>query len=293
MKRILGTYRVRESHWVGDGFPVRTIFSYHELGRELSPFLMLDHAGPTSFAPSDSQRGVGWHPHRGFETVTVVIDGEVEHEDSAGNSGRIGPGDVQWMTAGAGVLHTELHGRDYARRGGPFEMLQFWVNLPARKKMMPPRYQTLMAADIPVVTLPGDSGEVRVIAGDFRGARGPAQTVTPLDLLEVRLRAGRRLLPDLQDGHTAGLFVTRGEIRVNDQETVSGGDLIVLDRAGENALLSADSDATLFLMSGLPLDEPISGYGPFVMNTADEIRQAISDMRSGRLGAVRPNPPPE
>ncbi|TFG82703.1 MAG: pirin family protein [Chromatiales bacterium] len=286
MKKILSTHCVRESHWVGDGFPVRTIFSYHDLGRELSPFLMLDHAGPTSFEPSDTQRGVGWHPHRGFETVTVVIEGEVEHEDSAGNSGRIGPGDVQWMTAGSGVLHKELHGRDYARRGGRFEMLQFWVNLPAKKKMTAPRYQTVLAADIPVVTLPDDAGEVRVIAGDFRNARGPAQTVTPLNLLEVRLRAGRRLPLDLHDSHTAGLFVTKGEILVNDQETVSSGALVVLDREGENALLGVDMDATLFVMSGLPLDEPISGYGPFVMNTAEEIRQAIEDMRNGRLGAI-------
>ena len=285
MKKILSTHRVRESHWVGDGFPVRTIFSYHNLGRELSPFLMLDHAGPTSFEPTDTQRGVDWHPHRGFETVTVVVEGEVEHEDSAGNSGRIGPGDVQWMTAGSGVLHKELHGRDYARRGGPFEMLQFWVNLPAKQKMSAPRYQTVLNGDIPVVTLPEDVGEVRVIAGDFRGTRGPAQTVTPLDLLEVRLRAGCSLVFDLRNGYTAGLFVTKGDVLVNDRETVSSGDLVVLDRESENALLSVNRDAMLFVMSGLPLDEPISGYGPFVMNTAEEIREAISDMRSGRLGA--------
>lgn len=286
MKKILCTRRVRESHWVGDGFPVRTIFSYHDLGRELSPFLMLDHAGPTTFGPTEKQRGVGWHPHRGFETVTVVIDGEVEHEDSAGNSGRIGPGDVQWMTAGSGVLHKELHGLDYARRGGPFEMLQFWVNLPAKKKMMAPRYQTLPSGDIPAVTLPDDVGDVRVIAGAFGGKRGPAQTVTPVDLLAVRLRAGRGLPLELRDGYTAGLFVTKGEVLVNDEATLSAGDLAVLDREGENALLDAKGDVTLFVMSGLPLDEPISGYGPFVMNTAEEIRQALDDMRTGRLGAA-------
>jgi len=288
VKRILSTRTVRESHWVGDGFPVRTIFSYHDLGRELSPFLMLDHAGPTSFEPTDTRRGVDWHPHRGFETVTVVIEGEVEHEDSAGNSGRIGPGDVQWMTAGSGVLHKELHGRDYARRGGPFEMLQFWVNLPAKQKMMAPRYQTLLTGDIPVVALADDAGQVRVIAGDYGDTRGPAQTVTPVVLLEVQLRAGSRLPLELQEGCTAGLFVTRGSVRVNDAATVSGGDLVVLDREGENAVLDARSDAMLYVMSGLPLDEPITGYGPFVMNTADEIRQAISDLRSGRLGSPGP-----
>jgi hypothetical protein len=286
MKEILSTHRVTESHWVGDGFPVRTIFSYHDLGRDLSPFLMLDHAGPTNFEPTDTQRGVGWHPHRGFETVTIVHEGEVEHEDSAGNAGRIGPGDVQWMTAGSGVLHKELHGRDYARRGGPFEMLQLWVNLPARKKMTAPRYQAVLNGNIPQVTLPDDAGEVRVIAGDFRNTRGPAQTVTPINLLEVRLRAGRRLSLDLQDGYTAGLFVTKGDVLVNDRERAAAGDLVVLDREGENALLIAATDSTLLVMSGLPLDEPISGYGPFVMNTAEEIRQAIEDMRNGRLGAV-------
>jgi redox-sensitive bicupin YhaK (pirin superfamily) len=268
---------------------VRTIFSYHELGRELSPFLMLDHAGPTRFEPTDARRGVDWHPHRGFETVTVVIEGEVEHEDSAGNAGRIGPGDVQWMTAGAGVLHKEMHGREYARRGGPFEMLQFWVNLPARQKMMAPRYQTLLTGDIPVVALGEGAGQVRVIAGDYRNTPGPAQTVTPVVLLEARLRAGSRLPLELRNGYTAGLFVTKGDVQVNDGPTASGGDLVVLDREGENAQLSAAHDAMLYVMSGLPLDEPISGYGPFVMNTADEIRQAISDVRSGRLGlpAVR------
>lgn len=286
MKKILNTRRVRESHWVGDGFPVRTIFSYHDLGRELSPFLMLDHAGPTSFEPSDTQRGVDWHPHRGFETVTIVVDGEVEHEDSTGNSGRIGPGDVQWMTAGSGVLHKELHGRDYARRGGPFEMLQFWVNLPAKQKMMAPRYQTLLSGQIPVVALPDDAGEVRVIAGQVGSARGPALTVTPIDLLEVRLRAGRSALLELRDGYTAGLFVTKGDVLVNEEATLSAGDLAVLDRRGGNAQLHANGDATLFVMSGLPLDEPISGYGPFVMNTAEEIRQALDDMRAGRLGAA-------
>ncbi len=290
VKEILSTHRVTESHWVGDGFPVRTIFSYQDLGRELSPFLMLDHAGPTSFGPSDTQRGVGWHPHRGFETVTVVIDGEVEHEDSAGNGGRIGPGDVQWMTAGSGVLHKELHGRDYARRGGPFEMLQLWVNLPATQKMTAPRYQTLLAGDIPVVTLPDGAGEVRVIAGDFRNARGPAQTVTPINLLELHLRAGHHLTLDLRDGYTAGLFVTKGEVLVNDRAAAVSGDLLVLDREGANALLTvnpgASTEARVLVMSGLPLDEPISGYGPFVMNTAEEIRQAISDMQSGRLGAT-------
>src|SRR5208282_3288231 len=173
-KKVLSIHRGGESHWVGDGFPVHTVFHYQELGTELTPFLLLDHAGPADFGPAVKQRGVDWHPHRGFETVSIAYEGAVDHEDTAGNSGSIGPGDVQWMTAGAGVLHKEMHGRDFARRGGPFEMLQLWVNLPAQSKMTAPRYQTLLAADIPAVNLPGEGSFVRVIAGEFGGIKGPA-----------------------------------------------------------------------------------------------------------------------
>jgi redox-sensitive bicupin YhaK (pirin superfamily) len=281
MKTISSIHRPQEAHWVGDGFPVQTVFHYGDSGKALTPFLLLDHAGPAEFAPTEAERGVGWHPHRGFETVSIAYEGAVDHEDSAGNRGSIGPGDVQWMTAGAGVLHKELHGRDFARQGGRFEMLQLWVNLPAKKKMTAPAYQTLLARDIPVVSLPEDAGSVRVIAGKFGGATGPARTFTPIDLLDVRLRAGARLRLDLRDGDTAALYVLKGKLAVADQ-----GALVVFDRKGDAVEIQAVSDTTALVMSGRPIDEPIAGYGPFVMNTQQEIQQAIADLRNGRLGKI-------
>jgi redox-sensitive bicupin YhaK (pirin superfamily) len=281
MKTISSIHRASEAHWVGDGFPVQTVFHYGEFGKALTPFLLLDHAGPAEFAPSEGERGVGWHPHRGFETVSIAYEGAVDHEDSAGNRGSIAPGDVQWMTAGAGVLHKELHGRDFARRGGRFEMLQLWVNLPAKKKMTAPAYQTLLARDIPVVSLPEDAGSVRVIAGEFGGAKGPARTFTPIELLDVRLRAGARLRLNLRDGHTAAFYVVKGKLTAADQ-----GALVVFEREGDAVEIQAVSDTTVLVMSGQPIDEPIAGYGPFVMNTQQEIQQAVADMRSGRLGKI-------
>jgi quercetin 2,3-dioxygenase len=286
MKRISGIHRGGERHWVGDGFPVHTVFSYQDLAGQLSPFLLLDHAGPADFEPTGEERGVGWHPHRGFETVSVAYEGEVDHEDSAGNRGTIGPGDVQWMTAGAGVLHKEMHGRGYARRGGRFEMLQLWVNLPAKSKMTEPRYQTLLAADIPVVKLPRDGGSVRVIAGEFQGAKGPARTFTPINLLDLSLRGDHRVRLDLRDGWTAALFVVAGEVIVNGEQGARAGDLVVLDREGAKVEIEAAPDAVVFVMNGLPIDEPIAAYGPFVMNTREEIQQAVLDFQAGRMGVV-------
>jgi redox-sensitive bicupin YhaK (pirin superfamily) len=286
MKKVLSIHRGGEAHWVGDGFPVQTVFSYQDLGAELTPFLLLDHAGPADFAPTGKERGVGWHPHRGFETVTVVYAGEVDHEDSAGNRGSIGPGDVQWMTAGSGVLHKELHSRDYARRGGRFEALQLWVNIPAKSKMTAPKYQTLLARDLPLVSLPGDGGSVRVIAGEFAEAKGPARTFTPINLLDVRLRAGHRLQLNLRDGHTAGLFIQKGQVVVNGGEAANEAELVVFERNGDEVAIEATTHATVFVMNGQPIDEPIAGYGPFVMNTPQQIQQAIADMRTGRLGKI-------
>ena len=286
MKQVHSVRPVGPGHWVGDGFPVHTIFSYHDEGAEFSPFLLLDHAGPRDFPPTDAELGVDWHPHRGFETVTVVYAGELEHGDSAGNAGRIGPGDVQWMTAGAGVLHKEMHSRDYAKRGGKFEVLQLWVNLPARRKMTPARYQTLLDADIPAVTLPDGAGTVRVIAGSFGPATGPARTVTPINLLDLRLAAGGRVHLPLAAGTTAAIYVLNGEVRVNGGEKAGATDLVLLDRDGADAELVATADATVFVMNGEPINEPISGYGPFVMNTPAEIQQALADLRSGRLATL-------
>jgi redox-sensitive bicupin YhaK (pirin superfamily) len=285
MKQVISIGRGDPGHWVGDGFPVRTVMSYHEDPRATSPFLLLDHAGPHDFPPGAVGRGVDWHPHRGFETVTIVYAGAVDHEDSAGHKGSIGPGEVQWMTAGHGVLHKEVHGEAWARRGGTFEVLQLWVNLPARDKLTRPRYQALGQAEIPVVALPDGAGHVRVIAGSFAGAAGPARTFTPVDLLDLHLKAAGQVALPVRSGWTAALQVVRGEVSVNGSPA-RAGDLVLLDRDGSDASVVAATDATVFVMHGEPIDEPVAGYGPFVMNTPAEIRTAIDDYRAGRLAAV-------
>jgi hypothetical protein len=286
MKKILGIYSAPRMHWVGDGFPVRTLFGYDDLGRHLSPFLMLDYAAPTAFEPAARPRGVGEHPHRGFETVTIVYQGEVDHRDSTGAGGHIGPGDVQWMTAAGGILHEEFHSEAFTRRGGTFEVAQLWVNLPARHKMDAPGYQSLLAADIPVVELPDGAGRVRVIAGGFMGRRGPARTCTPVDVWDLRLAQGGTVRLDVPEGRTLALAVLRGTVEVNGDAVAREGQLVVLDRAGSGASVEANNDATLLVLGGEPIDEPIAGYGPFVMNTEAEIARAIEDYRAGRFGRI-------
>ncbi|BCZ80300.1 pirin family protein [Paraburkholderia terrae] len=287
MKTILGTYGNPNSHWVGDGFPVRTLFSHQTMGRHLSPFLMLDYAGPKLFAPTARRQGVGQHPHRGFETVTIVYQGELEHLDSTGGGGRIGPGDVQWMTAGAGILHEEFHSRAFAKTGGTLEMVQLWVNLPAKDKMTTPGYQGILANQIPSVELPEGAGHVRVIAGNYAGNAGPARTFTPMDVWDVRLNAERGATLTLPAGRTLALVVLRGQVRVNgDERVVSDAQLVLLGQEGTDVRLDAISDATVLVLSGEPIDEPVVAYGPFVMNTTEEVREAVEDFNSGRFGSM-------
>jgi quercetin 2,3-dioxygenase len=286
MKNVQGILHAPAGHWVGDGFPVRSLFSYHSHAAAVSPFLLLDYAGPAEFGPAERPRGVGEHPHRGFETVTIVYQGEVEHRDSGGGGGRIGPGDVQWMTAAAGVVHDEFHSREFTRNGGTLEMVQLWVNLPAAKKMSTPRYQPIVDSDIPVVPLADDAGRVRVIAGTFAGSNGPARTHTPMNVWDVRLRAGHGADFELADGWTTLAVVLHGSIRANGGDTAGEAQLVAFDRAGSRVTIEALEDATVLLLSGEPIDEPIAGYGPFVMNTQDEIRQAITDFNSGRFGQL-------
>ena len=283
MKNILSIHKQPEGHWVGDGFPVHTVLDYGRFP-QLSPFLLLDHAGPAEFKPAETPRGVGWHPHRGFETVTVVLDGEVDHEDTAGNGGRIGRGDVQWMTAGSGLLHKEMHSPEFTRRGGRFHALQLWVNLPAKSKMSAPKYQTLLAREIPTVNLTGGAS-LRVIAGEFRGAKGPARTFTPVDLFELRIPAGRDTDLVLRKGFSAGLYVVQGKVTVN-RESAQAGELLVLDRNGSEVAIEASADALVFVMSGEAIDEPMAGSGPFVMNTRQELEKAYADFHSGRMGRI-------
>jgi len=286
MKQILGIYSAARPHWVGDGFPVRTLFSYDSLGEHLSPFLLLDHAGPHAFGPSTVRRGVGQHPHRGFETVTLVYEGELEHRDSSGGGGRIGPGDVQWMTAGDGILHEEYHSPDFTRSGGNLHMVQLWVNLPARHKRTAPAYQTLLAADIPRIELADGAGSLRVIAGAYAGHVGPAHTFSPLDVWDLRLHPGRPLELIVKAGRNIALVMLRGNVRLGSGETLREGQLALFDRRGDSLQLEAESDALVLLLSGEPLNEPIVGYGPFVMNSESEIQQAIADVQSGRFGQM-------
>lgn len=286
MKKILGVYSAPRPHWVGDGFPVRSLFSYGSHGAHLSPFLLLDYAGPAQFAPARRPRGVGQHPHRGFETVTIVYQGEVEHRDSTGAGGLIGPGDVQWMTAASGILHEEFHSQAFTESGGTLEMVQLWVNLPARDKQAAPGYQTLLDADIPSVELPEGAGLVRVIAGEFDGHRGPARTFTPMDVWDVRLNRGGLARFDTRPGNTLAVVVLHGTVMVNGTEIVREGQLVHFDREGSGVEVEANGDATLLLLGGEPIDEPIVDHGPFVMNTEAEIVQAINDFNSGRFGRM-------
>ncbi len=284
VKKLRCIQRSMDRHWVGNGFPVRTLFAYPNLGSVLSPFLLLDYAGPMEFAPTDERRGVGEHPHRGFETVTIVYEGEVEHRDSSGGGGSIGPGDVQWMTAASGLVHEEFHGRDFARRGGMFEMVQLWVNLPAKDKMSPPRYQGIRNNQIPAVSLPDGQGMVRVIAGEFAGARGPAKTFTPIQVWDLRLASDQRTDLAVPDGWTTALVVLKGTLRVSGSEPVGAAEVGLFDRAGESICIDSGKGVTALLLSGEPIDEPIVGSGPFVMNSPQEIRQAMADYQSGKMG---------
>ncbi len=286
MKKILEIHKSPAQHWVGDGFPVRTILSSQRLGEAISPFLLLDYGGPVEFPPTQQALGVDEHLHRGFETVTIVYHGELEHRDSTGNQGHIGPGDVQWMTAASGIVHEEKHAREFAKRGGLFEMVQLWVNLPAKFKMSPPGYQTLLNRDIPVVNLANESGTVRVIAGNFHSVNGPARTFTPINLWDMRLKAGSRTELNLPSGYTTALVSLRGKAVLNGTEKVSAAELALFDRKGEDVTIEAKDDAIILVLNGEPIDEPVVSYGPFVMNTQEEIRQAILDYQSGRMGRI-------
>ncbi|QXH33745.1 pirin family protein [Pseudomonas muyukensis] len=286
MKKIQGIYRSPHAHWVGDGFPVRSLFTYDNLARHISPFLLLDYAGPHDFTPTSARRGVGQHPHRGFETVTIVYQGELEHRDSTGAGGLIGPGDVQWMTAAGGILHEEFHSPAFAKRGGTLEMVQLWVNLPAKDKRAAAGYQTLLAKDIALVNLEGGAGSLRVIAGRYLDHQGPARTFTDMDVWDLRLKAGASLQLPVAAGRTAALVVLRGNLRVNDQREAGPASLVLLERDGEDLRIEALEDVSVLLLSGEPIDEPIVGYGPFVMNSQAEIAESFDDFQAGRFGQM-------
>ena len=291
MKKIIGVYRNQNMHWVGDGFPVKNLFSYDRLGQAISPFLLLDYAAPYHFNPTTAQHGVGSHPHRGFETVTIAYQGEVSHKDSSGGGGQIKTGDVQWMTAGAGLMHEEFHSEEFAKSGGLFEMVQLWVNLPAADKMTAPKYQAIEAQEIPVIELENGAGHIRVIAGryiaDQLEYRGPAATFSPVNVWDGELKAQHTHHIHVPVDHNTLLVVLSGEMLVNGMQKVQDSSIVLFAQDGEADIqLEALQDSKFLLLTGQPLNEPIQGYGPFVMNTKDEIIQAFNDLNSGKFGEI-------
>ncbi len=283
-KSVKSIHKAGSSHWVGDGFPVQNFFPSTGLESEVSPFLMLDYAGPKVFDPTNTPRGVGEHPHRGFETVTISYKGSVEHRDSGGNSGTIHPGDVQWMTAGSGVVHEEKHERDFARNGGEFEMIQLWVNLPKEHKMTKPRYQTLLNQDIPQIALDNKGSYARVIAGEHDGTRGPAKTFTPVNLFDVRISAGSKVSLPVPAGFNTTMLFMHGSIKLDSVDLATKPHLVLYETAGDTIEFEALEDSILLLMAGEPINEPVASYGPFVMNTKAEIMEAVEDYQAGRMG---------
>jgi quercetin 2,3-dioxygenase len=283
-KKVKGIYGAGSDHWVGDGFPVRNLFPSNGVNNEVNPFLMLDYAGPSRFEPSTRAHGVGQHPHRGFETVTIAYQGSVSHRDSAGNAGTIYPGDVQWMTAASGVVHEEMHAKEFSEKGGTFEMVQLWVNLPKAVKMSAPRYQGITTEQIPTVAL-GANGQARIIAGELHGAKGPAKTFTAINVFDLRLKANDPVKFALPDGHNAAVVLLQGDVVVNGAEGLKGAARIaVLSDEGEGISIEPREDSTLLILSGEPIDEPVASYGPFVMNTEEELKQAFLDYRTGKMG---------
>jgi redox-sensitive bicupin YhaK (pirin superfamily) len=287
MKQLKAIYKAPEAHWVGDGFKVRSLFSYSNHGKLLNPFLLLDRAGPTKFKPTNNPGGVGEHPHRGFETVTIVYEGELAHHDSSGKGGEIGPGDVQWMTAAKGILHKEYHSKNFAKNGGVLDMVQLWVNLPAKDKMSKPGYQAITANMIPKVQLANDLGFMRVIAGDYNGTKGAARTFTPVDVWDFHLKTGGAITVPAVQYRYVGLIVLHGEVILNGEQVIKESELAILDKHGEEFTLAATKDSIVLYLSGEPINEPVVGYGPFVMNSREEIMQDSLDYSHGRFGKMQ------
>jgi redox-sensitive bicupin YhaK (pirin superfamily) len=285
-RTVEGVFRSTESHWVGNGFHVSTYFPSAKLpSARVSPFVLMDYGPPKEFAPlTRGKRGVGWHPHRGFETVTLAWEGAVAHRDNAGHSGVIGPGDVQWMTAAGGIFHEEYHEDGFARRGGRMHMMQLWVNLPRKDKTAAPAYQPISAASIPSVDLEG-GGRVRVVAGEYGGARGPAQTFTPLTMLDVSATSGAKIPIPLPARYNALAVVAKGRVRAGGT-SAAAGELLLFANDGERLELLAEEDAHVIVLAGEPIEEPIVQYGPFVMNNIAEIKQAMLDVELGKFGPV-------
>lgn len=274
-------------HMVGDGFRVHNFFpGTKQIGKtRMSPFFMLDYGSKIEFTPSNNPRGVGVHPHAGFETVTIAYQGKVAHHDSAGNSGIIGEGDVQWMTAGSGLLHKEYHEEEFSRKGGPFQMVQLWVNLPARDKKTKPKYQEITNSKMGRYQLPNEQGFVEVIAGEYGGVKGPATTFTPIHVYNARLKKGAKLDLSFPKEFNTGLLIVEGNVKVNG---INGhaDHFVLLKNDGEDFSIETTEDSIILVLAGEPINEPIVAYGPFVMNTWEEIEQAVNDVNAGKFGAL-------
>ncbi len=276
-------------HMVGDGFRVHNFFpSGYDMGEtRMSPFFLLDYNSKIDFSPRDTPRGVGVHPHRGFETVTIAYHGKVAHHDSTGNSGVIGEGDVQWMSAAAGILHKEYHEEEYSKKGGPFQMVQLWVNLPAKDKMSTPKYQAISNSQMGKYQIPGDGGVIEVIAGSFKGVKGAATTFSPIEMYNIRIKKGASVSFELPASYNTGMLVVEGQVKVNDSETAPTDNFVLFGNEGESISVSGDEDSVLLVISGQPIGEPIFAYGPFLMNTKEEVQQAYDDFRHGKFGVLK------
>ncbi len=286
MKRTVERiFRGAPEHWVGNGFHVSNYFpSATDFEKRMSPFFLLDYQKPENYSPTTRRRGVGTHPHRGFETVTIAYQGSIAHHDSAGNGGIIYPGEVQWMTAGGGILHNEYHEENFSKTGGIMHMIQIWVNLPKKRKTTATKYQPLTGKEIRELLLPENAGKIRVISGSYENLQGPALTFTPVQMLDIRLNPNARLRLTAPKDFNAALLVLEGSIKTNGSREISAGEFILFKNDGDEIFAESSEPSTLLFLSGAPIEEPLVHYGPFVMNSVDEINQAIEDFNNGKFG---------
>lgn len=285
IKKLKFSYIVNERHWVGDGFYVHGLLRPSaEINKYISPFILMDYASPKEFQKSERPKGVGEHPHRGFETVTLAYQGEVEHSDSSGGGGVIKPGDVQWMTAGRGVVHNEFHSKAFSSRGGIFEMVQLWVNLPKKDKMTASKYQGIENKNIPKAKL-GENSELRVIAGEFSGIKGPASTFTKINMYDISSKNKDHLSLSLEEGTNTIILVMRGELKLEDK-TYNEKNILIFEQAGRGIDFTVSKDFKGLVLNGEPIDEPVVAHGPFVMNSREEINEAIKDFQNGKMGQL-------
>jgi hypothetical protein len=283
IKQVAAILNPPAPHMVGDGFRVHNFFpSGYEL--EMSPFYMLDYNAKIEFSPRNEPRGVGVHPHRGFETVTIAYQGAVAHHDSAGNSGTIYPGDVQWMTAASGILHKEYHEEEFSKKGGIFQMVQLWVNLPAKDKMSTPKYQGIKQNEIQQFTLADNSGIIEIIAGKYQDKKGSANTFSPIEMYNARLNNGGKANFNFAANYNTGILVIEGKVKINETEIANTNQFVHFKNEGEEIKIEALEQSVLLILSGEPINEPIAAYGPFLMNKPEEIQQAIADYNNGKFG---------